>query len=1008
MSRILSFCLVLISIQASFAQESAVQISKSYFIPTDQSFEDYELYGIALASSESQEFGDETVSRLSKQSFSLDENRSIDLLIEAAHRTQDSQLKSKNYFLIADRFFERSDYESARQYYEKINSFEIDFDNRSKLQFRLGYCYLLNKNFSVADKYFKPVSDSNSELSHDARYYEGICAFYLGERERAISCFESVSSHGRYKKMAPFYLAQIYFKDGDYDNAIAQASRNSTYDDGSYLSERIMGLSYMALGTYEKAAIHLENYNSNTSTVSENDLFQLASVHYRLGNYEKSKEYFKELSHQQSQIGQMSNFLLASSCIKTDDKKAAQAAFKQASKLEYFPDIQEESEFLYYKISSELGEERIAISGLASINENHSYHSAAQPLLADLLVNSEDRLNSLRVIENQPYKSKELLASYQKLSYREGMQKMKDESYLEAATRFKNALEIQAKEISNLELNFRLGQTYYKAGQYLDAKDYLRTYIDTPGVGMQFEANYMLAYIAMDSKDYEQAILYLENAIENFNPDSDSKDLFDDSVVRLADLELVKNNYSAALEYYELAIANNAGDSDYILYQKSMIYGVNKQIIEKLTSLEKLLKKYPESSYRDDALYQLAETLVQLGKNNQAYQVYNSIITEYGNTSDYTSISYMRQGLISYNQGDLYAALDSYKQGIKLSTDKEERRRALKAVEDIYLYEMNDPDSFFTYKESLTGLSVDDISRDSIVYNTAYSVYRNGEYERAIQQFESYLDKYKTGFYREDAHYYSAESYLVLDLQNKALENYIAVIDSDDSRYRQDALKKASLLAYNENKDYNLSFRLFDQLIKSSQEVKLGYIEAALYSAYKSGKSEAVIEYGSMLVKQNEATAESKSQAHFYMAKSYYTLGDKTLAIENYEKVLGLTQNNRASESCFRIAQIQVSENDLDSAESRLFDCAEKYSSYPYWVSKSILLLGDVYVAKKDYLNATAAYESIIENFKDDQNVLKEANEKLEALNRKIKEESRISDEESFEFMNSNTNSGQN
>jgi hypothetical protein len=41
-----------------------------------------------------------------------------------------------------------------------------------------------------------------------------------------------------------------------------------------------------------------------------------------------------------------------------------------------------------------------------------------------------------------------------------------------------------------------------------------------------------------------------------------------------------------------------------------------------------------------------------------------------------------------------------------------------------------------------------------------------------------------------------------------------------------------------------------------------------------------------------------------------------------------------------------------------------KSGSYEEWVTKSYLLLGDIYFAEKDYFNAKATYQSIIENAK--------------------------------------------
>jgi hypothetical protein len=41
-----------------------------------------------------------------------------------------------------------------------------------------------------------------------------------------------------------------------------------------------------------------------------------------------------------------------------------------------------------------------------------------------------------------------------------------------------------------------------------------------------------------------------------------------------------------------------------------------------------------------------------------------------------------------------------------------------------------------------------------------------------------------------------------------------------------------------------------------------------------------------------------------------------------------------------------------------------KSGSYEEWVTKAYLLLGDIYFAEKDYFNAKATFQSIVENAK--------------------------------------------
>lgn len=1002
----LAFWVIIFTSLSINAQESLELISQNYFFPDFEDYGELSLYGLALKDTERSEFRDEVIFKEADNAHALDVTRSVDLLLESISRSNSKREKADYYMLIADKYFERKDYKNAKFYFEKTDPLFLSLEARHEMQFKLGYTSLVSKDFQSADKYFVPVANSTSPYRDDAVYYEGICAFYLGDRERAVENFSALERSSSYGRFVPFYLAQIYFRNEDYDKAIKYGKSRIASQPGAekYLIERILGLSYLAQGDYENAVIHLEAYANEADRITENDAFQLGVAHFRLEQFEQALDYFRELSYQDSEIGQMSNFLLASTSMNLGKKQDAQSAFKQASKLDYFPEIKDESEFLYLKLSAELGDERIAINGLSGIGASSPYYDESQELLSKLLFNSQDVSNAIATIEELDFKSTPISQTYKSLCYENGMLSMKDGAYADAAQNFEKALATETLQELNNSLYYHLAVSYDETGEKDQSSKYLDRYLNSGDKSFLFDAYYLKSYQHMDNRNYTAAIQSLVDAIENFNPEKDEKLLFDDAIVRLADLELVRNNYQSALEYYDLAIENNASDSDYILYQKALIHGVNEAYIEKLNSLELLLKEYPNSSYRDDGLFQLAETLVQLDKNNQAYQIYQTIINEFGVQSEYTSSSYMRQGLISYNQGDLDAALEAYKSGIKISTNKEEKRRALLAVEDIYLYDLNQADAFFNYSESLTGIKIDDISKDSIVFDIALNIYKDGAYEKAIDQFVDYLDKYKNAFYKGQAYYYLGESYLVLKDYNNALASYLQSIETNNHGYYESALKKAAVISFNHAKDFEQSLKLYKKLIEDEPgQPNLEYLEAALYSAFKTQNDEAILRYGEIVSTHSQASSDSKSTAAYHIAKVLYKREKYSEALRQFEAVVELSSNNMAAEASYLIARIHFRNQEYNKAEEKAFETAQVAANYPLWVSKSIMLIADIYSIKKDYLNATAAYESIIENFTDNTEVLEEAKTKLAQLKKQIDQESRITKDESFELIDQDT-----
>ena len=66
-----------------------------------------------------------------------------------------------------------------------------------------------------------------------------------------------------------------------------------------------------------------------------------------------------------------------------------------------------------------------------------------------------------------------------------------------------------------------------------------------------------------------------------------------------------------------------------------------------------------------------------------------------------------------------------------------------------------------------------------------------------------------------------------------------------------------------------------------------------------------------------------------------------------------------------------------------------KSGSYEVWVTKAYLLLGDIYLAEKDYFNAKATFQSIVENAKVE-DLRQQAQQKLDQVTAEEKKGSKV------------------
>lgn len=98
------------------------------------------------------------------------------------------------------------------------------------------------------------------------------------------------------------------------------------------------------------------------------------------------------------------------------------------------------------------------------------------------------------------------------------------------------------------------------------------------------------------------------------------------------------------------------------------------------------------------------------------------------------------------------------------------------------------------------------------------------------------------------------------------------------------------------------------------------------------------------------------------IAKSYQVGGQFDLAITNFKSVVQLNKAALAAEARYEISSCLFQVNKLTDAEKAAFETINKSGSYDYWVTKAYILLGDIYFKQKDYFNAKATFQSIVDN----------------------------------------------
>jgi predicted negative regulator of RcsB-dependent stress response len=193
-------------------------------------------------------------------------------------------------------------------------------------------------------------------------------------------------------------------------------------------------------------------------------------------------------------------------------------------------------------------------------------------------------------------------------------------------------------------------------------------------------------------------------------------------------------------------------------------------------------------------------------------------------------------------------------------------------------------------------------------------------------------------------------------------------------------------------KDYNKAEKYFSSLkdFASSQENKLEAMRGLLRSQFELKKWSDAVENAKDLLNQKGLSTDDRILANLSIAKSYQSNNQCEAALQYFRTVSGLSKAAFGAEARYETANCLLQQNQLKEAEKMAFEVINKSGSYEEWVTKSYLLLGDIYFREKDYFNAKATFQSISENAKME-DLRQLAKQKLSQVVEEEKKSSKIS-----------------
>ncbi len=890
-------------------------------------------------------------------------------------------------FQIGKSYFQKEKYQDALTWFEKVQATELTGKENAEYKFDKGYSYFELKDYKNAQLIFSEIKDRKTPYSEDATYYFAYIAYLNKNYHLALVNFEKLKNSKKYEASYPYYITAVYYLDKRYDDVIAYAVPiiNTTKQTNETEMLRIIAASYFAKVDYPDAIKYYERFQNRDQNKTQNnqDSYQMGYAYFKTGNNQRAVRELEKLIDKTDSYSQSGNYTLGNVFLKVNNKQSARNAFLAASNLDFDRALQEDALYQYAKLSYELQFNNQALDAIRLYLKNYPRSAKtndAKVLLGEILLSTSNYKEAVDILESVNNRNDAAKEAYQKVTYYRGLQFYNERAFENAIGIFLRSLKDPVDDKIEALATYWMAESMYEVRKYGESVDNFEKFISMPAArktSVYNYANYALGYAAFGDEKYTKAANNFEHFIKGSERD---KNTVNDAILRLGDCYFVLKNYGRANEYYNRILSQHAKGEDYALFQRGMIQGLQGQLDTKISTLQSLLTQFPTSDYADDASFEMAYTYFLKNNGDQARNDLTAMIQKYPQSS-YVPRALVTIGLIDYNANQDEPALDAFKRVVKDYPATDEAKQSLKQIEKIYT-DKGDAKTFIDYAATTPIGNYSSAQQDNLLFTAANNLYLRGDFNGTVNAVNAYFDKFSKPINDKQARFIRAESNVKLNHLEDAVSDYNFILNDWTSIYTEKSLISMSNI-YLRQKKYNEAV-VFLKHLETNSEYKADYtfaINNLLLSYSEMQMPNDVLRYAALVRTNEKSSEEDKYKSGLYAGKAYLQKADTSNAVKEFNYVLSNTKTVAAAEAKYNVANLEYLRRNYKASQKTCFELINKLGDYDYWVAKTFILLADDYVALKDIFQAKSTLQSVIGNYKGNDEILPEAKAKLAQLN---------------------------
>lgn len=680
--------------------------------------------------------------------------------------------------LLGETYFKKSEYRQASRHFQR----HLDF-SKSKMDadgyYKLGYSYYQIKEDQKAIDNFKVAALEKGDLGQNSSFYLGKLYLKTNNYSYALSAFKNAISEGdnaSMKEEASFLVGKINYSTKQYAEAIASLNDfKKTYPKSQWKveSSELLTKSYLKTSDYSQAITYIESTETKTPLIKEayqSVCFYKAQQLYNDSRFIESIDFFKKsLTYKIApKVTSEAYYLLGEAYSVTNQPDLAKQAFLNCRAITTSTQWGILSlyglGYLEYNQKQYADAEVDFKSFISAISTTHAFYGDAKMRLADCFFVQKKYDQAIKTYESVQNNAR---LSQDYISYQIGVTQALNNQPEKARSSFARVITFQGKSAYKDNALFQTGESHISEAAFLKATDNYSQLIN----------NYPESQLVPFSYIRRALCFYNLNQNEGARRDYDfilqnyiSHEVANSALLGMQ--ELIKRgvdipDFDNYMNAYREANPDD-GSLEVVAFEaaKNKYYAQNYS--NAIKDLNTFLSKYPESSFRLDAQYFIADSYYRLNDwNNAAIQFE---ILANGESNAYTSRSLDKRGKSLLSIKDYQAAISNYRQLLKISSNRKEQYIGREGLM-LTFFESNKPDSALFYANILLNEEWRPVGVDESIWLIKGKIlFGKKEYSKATDEFikvvNGPLDEKSA-----EAKYYLAKVFYEQDAYKRSLES---------------------------------------------------------------------------------------------------------------------------------------------------------------------------------------------------------------------------------------------